>query len=94
MITDSYQNLDTYISIVRIKGKSLNDMKKLIILLVATITMAEVVLAQQDPQYSQYMLNTMIINPAFAGSRGVSSVGILHRSQWMGLDGAPTTETI
>lgn len=68
-------------------------MKTLIILLVATTTMVKVVSAQQDPQYSQYMLNTMIVNPAFAGSRGVSSAGILYRSQWMGLDGAPTTQT-
>lgn len=53
----------------------------------------EMARAQQDPQYTQYMFNTMVINPAFAGSRGVSSVGLLHRSQWLGLDGAPTTQT-
>lgn len=50
--------------------------------------------AQQDAQYTQYMYNTMAINPAYAGSRGVFSINALHRSQWVGLDGAPTTQTI
>jgi type IX secretion system PorP/SprF family membrane protein len=47
--------------------------------------------AQQDAQYTQYMYNTININPAYAGSRGVMSVFGLHRTQWVGLDGAPTT---
>ena len=47
--------------------------------------------AQQDAQYTQYMYNTININPAYAGSRGVLSVFGLHRTQWVGLDGAPTT---
>ena len=49
--------------------------------------------AQQDSQYTQYMYNTININPAYAGSRGVMSVFGLHRTQWVGLDGAPTTNT-
>ncbi len=47
--------------------------------------------AQQDAQYTQYMYNTININPAYAGSRGVMSIFALHRTQWVGLDGAPTT---
>ncbi len=47
--------------------------------------------AQQDAQYTQYMYNTINVNPAYAGSRGVLSVFGLHRTQWVGLDGAPTT---
>ncbi|MFS4417682.1 type IX secretion system membrane protein PorP/SprF [Maribacter sp. 2307ULW6-5] len=49
--------------------------------------------AQQDAQYTQYMYNTISINPAYAGSRGHMSIGALHRSQWVGLDGAPETQT-
>ena len=49
--------------------------------------------AQQDAQYTNYMYNTMNINPAYAGSRGNMSVFGLHRTQWVGLDGAPTTNT-
>lgn len=47
--------------------------------------------AQQDAQYTQYMYNTININPAYAGSRGVMSIFGLHRTQWVGLDGAPTS---
>ena len=47
--------------------------------------------AQQDPQYTHYMYNTININPAYAGSRGALSIFGLHRTQWAGLDGAPTT---
>lgn len=49
--------------------------------------------AQQDAQFTQYMYNTVTINPAYAGSRGVASAFLLHRTQWVGLDGAPVTNT-
>lgn len=49
--------------------------------------------AQQDAQFTQYMYNTININPAYAGSRGVLSIFGLHRTQWVGLDGAPTTNS-
>lgn len=49
--------------------------------------------AQQDAQYTQYMYNTINVNPAYAGSRGVMSIFGLHRTQWVGLDGAPVTNT-
>lgn len=49
--------------------------------------------AQQDPQYTNYMYNTININPAYAGSRGALSIFGLHRSQWVGIDGAPTTNS-
>lgn len=49
--------------------------------------------AQQDSQFTQYMYNTIEINPAYAGSRGVLSVFGLYRTQWVGLDGAPETST-
>ncbi|PJJ08181.1 type IX secretion system PorP/SprF family membrane protein [Flavobacterium sp. 1] len=50
--------------------------------------------AQQDAQYTQYMYNTINVNPAYAGSRGALSFFALHRTQWVGLDGAPVTNTI
>ena len=50
--------------------------------------------AQQDAQYTQYMYNTININPAYAGSRGCLSIFGLHRTQWVGLDGAPVTNTV
>lgn len=50
--------------------------------------------AQQDAQFTQYMYNTINVNPAYAGSRGAMSIFTLHRSQWVGLDGAPTTNAV
>lgn len=50
--------------------------------------------AQQDAQFTQYMYNTVNINPAYAGSRGALSIFGLHRTQWVGLDGAPVTNTL
>ena len=47
--------------------------------------------AQQDSQYTQYMYNTININPAYAGSRGAMSIFGMHREQWVGLNGAPKT---
>lgn len=49
------------------------------------------VFAQQDAQYTNYMYNTISVNPAYAGSRGIMSIFGLHRNQWIGLDGAPVT---
>ncbi|KFF01633.1 PorP/SprF family type IX secretion system membrane protein [Flavobacterium hydatis] len=67
-------------------------MKKTLIrfvLLLATITSY----AQQDAQFTQYMYNTINVNPAYAGSRETMSIFALHRTQWVGLDGAPVTNT-
>lgn len=61
----------------------------LILLLVSSISG----FSQQDPQYTQYMYNTINVNPAYAGSRGVLSVFGLYRTQWVGLEGAPDTGT-
>lgn len=50
--------------------------------------------AQQDAQFTQYMYNTITVNPAYAGSRGAMSIFALHRTQWVGLDGAPVTNAV
>lgn len=49
--------------------------------------------AQQDPQYTQYMYNMNVVNPAYAGSKENLSITALYRKQWSGLDGAPETIT-
>ncbi|WP_318344844.1 PorP/SprF family type IX secretion system membrane protein [Flagellimonas baculiformis] len=50
-------------------------------------------IAQQDPQYTQYMYNTQVVNPAYAGSREALSFGLLGRTQWVSLEGSPETGT-
>lgn len=49
--------------------------------------------AQQDAQYTQYMYNTISVNPAYAGSRQAMSIFALHRTQWVGIEGAPVTNS-
>jgi len=49
--------------------------------------------AQQDPQYTQYMYNMNVINPAYAGSREALSIGGMYRNQWDGIEGSPKTFT-
>ncbi|NER16280.1 PorP/SprF family type IX secretion system membrane protein [Spongiivirga citrea] len=68
--------------------------KLFLLLVISLLTCFNSVEAQQDAQYTQYMYNTISVNPAYAGSRGVFSGLLLHRSQWVGLDGAPTTQTL
>lgn len=50
-------------------------------------------IAQQQVQFSQYMFNKLVINPAYAGADEVLSAMLIHRSQWSGVDNAPSTTT-
>jgi type IX secretion system PorP/SprF family membrane protein len=56
--------------------------------------------AQQDPQFTQYMFNSIYVTPAYAGVEGLTQITAIHRSQWMGYQssfndgGAPTTQLI
>jgi type IX secretion system PorP/SprF family membrane protein len=50
--------------------------------------------AQQDPQYTQYMYNLNIINPAYAGFKENLSFSLLYRKQWVDIEDAPTTMTL
>lgn len=69
-------------------------MKKIYLFLcLAAFFFAKDAVAQQDPQYTQYMYNMQVVNPAYAGSEESLSIGILGREQWSGLEGAPETFT-
>ena len=65
-------------------------MKKFTFVLLCTVAALRAS-AQQDPLYSQYFNNPMLINPAFAGSYNRLYLGIAYRTQWTGIDGGPTT---
>lgn len=71
----------------------LKKIKKLHIISFIVLLTAISVKSQQDPQYTQYMYNTQVVNPAYAGSRGVLSFGLLGRTQWVSLEGSPETGT-
>lgn len=49
--------------------------------------------SQQDPMYSQYMFNHQVLNPAYAGSWGYLTSTLIYRKQWVGLNGAPETQS-
>lgn len=69
-------------------------MKKFSLLLIFILVLtAKDMSAQQDPQYTQYMYNMNVMNPAYAGSKESLSITALYRTQWSGLDGAPETIT-
>lgn len=72
--------------------KTLRGVKKGLCAIV--VMMSTFAFAQQDAQYTQYMYNTVSVNPAYAGSRGHLSIAALYRAQWVGLDGAPETQTL
>lgn len=65
-------------------------MKKLLVVF-AAVCLSNVVMAQQDPQFSQNMFNKLWVNPATAGSSDAICAHLLYRSQWAGFTGAPTS---
>ena len=67
---------------------------KLSLILVFSMCFVLNIKAQQDPQYTQYMYNTMSVNPAYAGSRGHGVITAIGRAQWVGFDGAPETQNL
>ena len=67
-------------------------MKKTVTLVIVLISVLSY--AQQDAQFSNYMYNTLSFNPAYAGSRGTTSIYLSQRKQWVGLEGAPSTNSL
>jgi len=49
--------------------------------------------AQQDPIYTQFLSNMLMVNPAYAGSKGMLSLNAMSRTQWVDFEGAPQTYT-
>jgi type IX secretion system PorP/SprF family membrane protein len=51
-------------------------------------------LSQQKPQFTQYMFNSLVINPAYAGADEALSLTFIDRHQWLGVENAPSTQTL
>lgn len=69
-----------------------SKVKQLLFLLILFFSVP--LMAQQEAMYTHYMYNTLNVNPAYAGSRDALTITALHRSQWVGFDGAPKTQTL
>lgn len=65
---------------------------KAILVIVVALTGLETI-AQQEAQFTQYMDNTLFVNPAYAGSNGALNATAIHREQWVGIDGRPRSTT-
>lgn len=50
--------------------------------------------AQNEVTYSQYMFNNLLVNPAYAGYKEDININLLSRNQWVGIKGAPTTQSL
>lgn len=68
-------------------------MKNFILALGICCSVTTMVMAQQEPQFTQYTDNILYYNPAYAGSRGMMNISALHRQQWIGIEGAPMTQS-
>lgn len=76
---------------MKVKNESARIIKHSIIILLCCFGFQTK--AQYQPQFTQYMFNEMIINPAYAGARECLSATALYRNQWAGIEGAPVTES-
>lgn len=66
--------------------------KKTIGILIAIILIANIASSQQDAQFTQYMYNMSVINPAYATADDeYMNLGLIYRSQWVGAVGSPST---
>lgn len=63
-------------------------------LLLLAVVSAGAAYAQQSSLYTMYMWNQLILNPAYAGSRDAVAASLVSRHQWVGLDGAPSTQVL
>jgi type IX secretion system PorP/SprF family membrane protein len=67
-------------------------MKYSLILMLGMVSLQS--LAQQEAMFTHYFMNSLAINPAYAGSRDAMTLTALNRSQWSGFTGAPKTQNI
>jgi type IX secretion system PorP/SprF family membrane protein len=68
-------------------------MRKILLLHLLFMLIAATAFSQQQVMFTQYMFNGLVINPAYAGSHEAISLTALSRIQWVGVDGAPNTQT-
>lgn len=69
-------------------------MRKLFTIFILFIFVLQGTDAQQDAMFTKYAFNTLSYNPAYAGSKGFLSMGVLHRTQWWGVQGAPHSQNL
>lgn len=76
---------------VKAQDRVPTDTIVLVMILLVFITGSS--MAQQKVQFTQYMFNGLVINPAYAGAEEALSLTFIQRSQWTGIENAPNTQT-
>lgn len=72
----------------------INSLKRIVYLtVICTAISAYAAFGQQLGQFTQYVSNELVINPAYAGADEALSLTFVNRSQWSGIEGAPSTQT-
>src|SRR6218665_558866 len=84
--------MESLLKITKMKSSRLLK-SKLAVMLAWGLSIGFQANAQQEVMYSQYMFNTLAINPSYAGSRDVLSLTALGRYQWIGVPGSPNTHS-
>src|SRR5208337_1877608 len=86
---------DQFIFVLEKKNLRNDQMKKVLICGVMLVLLfTNTVKGQQLPLFSQYLFNGLLINPAYAGIDGLTTVSLVTREQWVGLPNAPTTQMV
>jgi len=75
------------------KPTQLVDMRKVVTLALCLFFGGIFAHAQQDAMFTKYMFNSLVYNPGYAGYYDHMYVGALYRNQWLGIEGAPVTQT-
>jgi type IX secretion system PorP/SprF family membrane protein len=79
----------------KVRHNSLSNIKVIVPFFIAfTLFLSSESVAQQKVQFTQYMFNGLVINPAYAGADEALSLTFIHRNQWAGVEGAPTTQIL
>jgi type IX secretion system PorP/SprF family membrane protein len=77
------------------RSKTIYKMRKLHYpALLAFSLWAHAAFGQQDPMFTNYQFNSLIFNPAYAGSNEHLTLNVIHRQQWVGFEGAPSTQSL
>ncbi len=93
-MSDLFRHPDFLLESLRSRSAVRDDkvfLRWLLILFVALLLTCSIGLAQQDPLYSQYINNPVLINPAYAGSTTDLAASAMYRKQWAGFEGSPVT---
>jgi type IX secretion system PorP/SprF family membrane protein len=69
----------------------IGEISKFSVAVVLILALSTIAMAQSDPHYTMFMYNKLIYNPAYAGSKDLTSISANYRDQWVGIDGAPVT---